>query len=266
MTIRPHSPEWYDRLSTLQDGYYYPWKSKVASSNGEDAYLALVRQHLTPEKDVLDVGCGHGEVALSLAPLCRSVLAYDRVPGYIKIAQQATRKGGVENVTFLCEDSSAEANDGEVRIPVEANSFDLLISRRGPLHWLEDARRVARPGARIIQLNPLETPVPDWAQRLPEPLRSAAGIEYNYGMLNSVTYQLARGGLQLHSAWTYDIPEFFDQPRELYNRLAWGYIPGEIPEWAEVNEIIEQIFNDYAWSQQGLVMRHTRLLWMAVVE
>lgn len=265
MTIQPHSPEWYDRLSTLQDGYYYPWKSKVASSNGEDAYLDLVRRHLTPEKDVLDVGCGHGEVALSLAPFCRSVLAYDRVPDYIEMAQQAAHKGRVENVTFLCEDSSAEANDGEVRIPVGLDSFDLLISRRGPLHWLEDARRVARPGAYIIQLNPLETPIPVWADLLPEPLRSAAGIEYTYGMLNSVKYRLRMGGLELHSAWTFDVPEFFDQPRQLYNRLAWGYIPGEIPKWLEVRDIIEQIFKDYAWSQHGLVMRHTRLLWMSVV-
>lgn len=39
MSLRPHSAEWYDRLYTLQPGYYYPWRSRLAAGNGEDAYL-----------------------------------------------------------------------------------------------------------------------------------------------------------------------------------------------------------------------------------
>jgi SAM-dependent methyltransferase len=262
---RPHSPEWYDRLSTLQDGYYYPWKSQLTPGNGEDAYLALVGAYLSPSTDLLDVGCGHGEVALKMASLCHSVFAYDRVDSYIQIAQESARKQGIENISFLCHDSSQHANDGSVKIPAEPVSFDLLISRRGPLHWIEDARRVARPGAVLIQLNPLETPQPLWAERLPEPLRSATGIEYTHGMLNSVKHRLKLGSLDLHSAWTFDVPEFFDEPRQLYNRLAWGFIPREIPAWEEIQETIEQIFVEYAWPQ-GVALRHTRLLWMAVVE
>ena len=154
--------------------------------------------------------------------------------------------------------------DCVVKITAKSNSFDLMISRRGPLHWLEDARRVARPGAVLIQLNPLETPLPQWANLLPEPLRSAAGIEYQFGMLNSVKYRLGFGELELHSAWTYDVPEFFNDPRELYQRLTWGHIPEEIPSWNNVKSIFEQIFSDYASQPDGLVMRHTRLLWMAV--
>ena len=262
--IQPHSPDWYDRLATLQEGYYYPWKSQVAPLNGEDAYLELVRKHLNQEKDVLDIGCGHGEVALSMAAFCRSILAYDRVESYIQIAQKAARQAEIENVTYLWEDSSAKANQGEVRIPAEESAFDVLISRRGPLHWIADARRVARPGAVMIQLNPLETPIPSWAEGLPEPLRSATGIEYEYGMLNSVKYQLAQAGLELHSAWIYDVPEFFDDPRELYIRLVWGYLPNEVPAWADLKPVFQKVFAEHAWPQ-GLPLRHTRLLWMAEV-
>ena len=264
VTIQPHSPDWYDRLATLQEGYYYPWKSQVAPLNGEDAYLELVRKHLNQEKDVLDVGCGHGEVALSLAPFCRSILAYDRVESFIKIAERAAHRAEAENITYLWNDSSADANQGIARIPAEDDSFDVLISRRGPLHWITDARRVARPGALLIQLNPLETPIPPWAERLPEPLRAATGIEYQYGMLNTVKHQLAEAGLQLHSAWIYDVPEFFDDPRELYIRLVWGYLPGEVPSWGEMKPLFTEIFAEYAWPQ-GLALRHTRLLWMAMV-
>lgn len=264
MTFQPHSPEWYDRLATLQDGYYYPWKSQIASSNGETAFLELIRQHLNPKTDVLDVGCGHGEVALELAPHCRSVLAYDRVKRYIQIANENARKEGVENLTYLCADSSLASNEGAAKIPAEPNSFDLLISRRGPLHWLEDARQVARPSAVLIQLNPLETPLPTWADQLPEPLRSATGIELAYGMLNSVKHRLGLGGLELHSAWTYDVPEYFSDPKELYIRLTWGYIPGEVPTLDEVAPIIKEIYEQSAYPE-GLALRHTRLLWKAIV-
>ena len=266
MIIRPHAPEWYDRLSTLQHGYYYPWRSRISPVNGEDTYLDLVHRNLTPETDVLDVGCGHGTVALELAPYCKSILAYDRVESYIHIAQDSARKKGVENVTYLCFDSSPESNQGVARIPAEPQSFDLLISRRGPLHWLEDARRVARPGAILIQLNPLETPLPQWANLLPEPLRSAAGIELQSSMLNSIKYHLELGGLELHSVWTYDVPEFFDEPLELYRRLSWGYLPEEVPSWSDTKSIIEQIFSNFSTGYDGFVMRHTRLLWMALIK
>ena len=141
----------------------------------------------------------------------------------------------------------------------------MLISRREPLHWLEDSRRVARPGAVIIQLNPLETPIPYWAEHLPEPLRSAAGIDYEFGMLNSVKYGLKVSGLVLLSAWTYDVPEIFNDPYQVYIRLTWGYIPDEVPSWNETRLLVENIFTEYA-GPAGLIMRHTRLLWKAVVD
>jgi SAM-dependent methyltransferase len=264
LTIQPHSPEWYDRLATLQDGYYYPWKSQIASNNGEIAFLELVRQHMTADMDLLDVGCGHGEVALELAPHCRSILAYDRVESYIQIAKANGGKAGVDNITYLCVDSSVASNEGSAKVPAEPDAFDLLISRRGPLHWLEDACRVARPGAVLIQLNPLETPLAPWADLLPEPLRSATGIAYQHGMLNSVKYRLKLGGLELHSAWTYDVPEYFSDPKELYNRLAWGFIVGEVPTWHEVARIFEEIYAQSAYPE-GVALRHTRLLWKAIV-
>jgi hypothetical protein len=84
-------------------------------------------------------------------------------------------------------------------------------------------------------------------------------------MLISVKSHLSRGGLALHSAWTYDVPELFDDPRELYTRLSWGYTSDEVPAWDDVKSILEQIFSSFATEPDGLVMRHTRLLWTASV-
>jgi 23S rRNA (guanine745-N1)-methyltransferase len=246
----------------MQPGYYYPWKSSIAPFNGEDAYLDLLWQHLSPEKGVLDSGCGHGDVALRMAPLCRSVLAYDRVAPYIEIAQAEALMRDIRNVAFLCADSSGEANSGDPRIPASAASFDVLTSRRGPLHWIEDARRVARPGAVLIQLNPMDGPPPEWNQELPEALRLSETAPWP--VRSSVERRLLIGGLKLHSCWSFDVPEVFDDPEQLYVRLAWGRAPGEVPTLADVRDVLERIFVHYARSE-GLVMRHRRFLWKSIV-
>ena len=68
-----------------------------------------------------------------------------------------------------------------------------------------------------------------------------------------------------HSAWTFDVPEIFNDPYQVYIRLAWGYISGEVPSWGETRKFLENIFTDYA-GPTGLVIRHTRLLLKAVVD
>lgn len=269
MAPKPHSPEWYDRLSTMQRGYYYPWRSRVALRNGEDAYMDAVRDYLSPDKDVLDVGCGHGEVALAIAPLCRSVFAYDRVASYIEIAEQARKQARIANVTFVHGDSAAAANAGRVCIPTPDGAFDLIISRRGPLHWIADAPRVARSGAVLLQLNPDEIPAP-WDAELPDALRQtppghAPQDAAIFAMRPAVDRELVAVGLQMHSCWTFDVPEQFEDAAQLFTRLTFGRSADEAPAFGEVREQLEGIFKRHA-TGAGLVLRHRRFLWKAVVE
>ncbi len=271
--LRPHSRAWYDRLATMQKGYFYPWRSTLAPHNGEDAYLSLVHEHLTrtgPDmppgepgaRDVLDAGCGHGEVALDLAPLARHILGYDRVGPFIDLAREAARERGIANVEFVHANSSPDVNGGRARIPTDA-SFDLMISRRGPIDWLEDARRIGRPGAVMIELNPLGSPIPPWNDELPADLRFA---ETGYpDMLISVERRLGEGGLRLHSAWTYDVPEWLPDARQIYAYITFGRSADEAPPWEDVRDAFEAIYARHATSR-GLALRQRRLLWKAVVE
>jgi SAM-dependent methyltransferase len=222
----------------------------------------MVQEHLKPELNVLDVGCGHGEAPLTIAPFVHHVLAYDRVPSYIEMARTAAAERHIPNVTFLCYDSSTNVHETP-RIPADDHSFDLLISRRGPLHWLEDARRVARPGAALLQLNPMETPLPPWNSELPEALRRPAPGDWT--MRGAVERKLALGRLSLHSCWTFDVPEWFDDPEQFYLFLSWGFAPEEVPTFAELRETLESIFGRYGRSN-GLALRHCRFLWKAVVD
>lgn len=260
--MRPHSTEWYQRLSTLQAGYFYPWRSKIAPGNGEDAYLDLVQQHLGPHIDLLDVACGHGALTLQFARQCRSAFGYDLIASYIEMAQAAARAEGIPNAHFACFDSSISTN-GRATIPAEDNSFDLLLCSKGPFHWVEDARRVARPGATLIMLIPDVVPMPPWLGLLPDVLQWQVGSDPNWAR-TAIEPRLGKNGIQIHSWWTFDVPEYFTSPEELYVRLTWGHTADEVPPYAEVAPHLAEIFAQQR-DTQGVILRHRRHLWKAVI-
>lgn len=265
--MRPHSTEWYQRLSTLQAGYFYPWHSTVAPGNGEEAYIALVQAHLGPAVDLLDVACGHGAQTLEFGRACHSALGYDVVPSYIDMAQAAAQAHGLDQVRFVCHDSSIPANKGQATIPAADDSFDLLICRKGPFHWVEDARRVARHGATMIMLIPDTLPMPVWHSLLPTSLQWSVGVDPNWAR-TAIEPRLNKGGVQVHSWWSFDVPETFSDPRQLYVRLTWGHTPNEVPAYEEVAPAFTTIFADYGTGEgqtRGVVLRHRRHLWKAIV-
>lgn len=263
MRLTPHSAAWYERLATLQEGYFYPWRSQLGTWNGENKYRLLVRQHLQPDAVVLDAACGHGEFALELAPNCHSILGYDRTEAYIDLARRAARERGLSNVTFICHDSSPDANGGRVRLPGADASFDLLICSKGPFHWIEDARRVARAGAVLIMLVPDHTPLTAWQGWFPECLRWGKAPDPHWARA-AIEERLKAGGLSLHSWWSLDVPEVFPDVEQMYIWLTWGRTPEEVPAFAEVRPILERVFAAYG-EKGGVTVRRRRHLWKAVV-
>ena len=265
--MRGHTPGWYERLARQQEGYYYPWESTTAEGGGEAAYAELVRQHLTPERDVLEPGCGHGVDAVAFAPLCRTLRAYDQVDRFITLARQAVADGAIDNTTFLCRSSSADRNGGRVTVPALTASIDVVISRRGPTNWIEDAPRFCRPGAVLIQLNPLgQLDEYAWNRQLPEDLRlHPPDADPDNGMRERIETRLATVGLAIHSCWTYDVPEWLRGPRELYRFLTFGQFANEIPSWPEVEPELSDVFERHA-GELGLELRNRCFLWKAVFE
>ncbi len=261
MALKPHSVEWYERLSNTQQGYFYPWRTRLGAWHGEDVFRTLVFEHLRPGLDVLEVACAHGDLALAMAPRCRSVLAYDVTARYIELARQAALERGIGNATFVQYDSSLDANGGRARLPAADGSADVIVCSKGPFHWMDDAPRVARPGAALLMLVPDMTPLAPWTELLPEMLRWEAPVDW---ARPAVEARLGAAGLRLHSWWSFDAPELFDDPRELYVWRAWGFAEGEVPPYAEVAPLLEQIFRQYA-GPDGLEIRHRRHIWKAVV-
>lgn len=263
MRLLPQTPAWYDRLATLQEGYSYPWRSRLDAWHGEDAYLELVQQHLRPDADVLDVACGHGEMALTIAPHVRSVLGYDRTAPWVDLARRAAGERGLTNATFVRHDSSPAVNGGRARLPAADATFDLLLCSKGPFHWIEDARRVARPGATLLMLVPDATPLTPWHERLPEELRWKEAADPDWAR-PSIEGRLAAAGLDLHSWWSFDVPEVFPDPEQLYTWLAWGRTPEEVPPFAATRPALAAIFAEHG-DPEGVAIRYRRYLWKAVV-
>jgi SAM-dependent methyltransferase len=225
-------------------------------------YRVLIHQHLRADIDVLDVACAQGEVTLEIAPSCRSIVGYDRIAAWITMAQQSAQERGLTNTTFICHDSSAEANDGHARLPAHEAAFDLLICSKGPFHWIEDARRVARPGAVLLMLVPDTAPLTTWMADLPEPLRWQPG---NPDWARpAIEQRLSIGGLSLHSWWSFDVPEIFPNAEELYHWRIWGFTADEVPSFAEVAADLERIFTRYS-GPRGLEVRRRRYIWKAIV-
>jgi len=258
--VKPQSKEWYELLASVQRGYYYPWRSRVEPGNGEAAYTSLVTKHLAADLDVVDCGCGHGADALGWARRVRSVVAFDRVRPYVELAEQARLEQGVTNVRFVLADSAPRANSGTARLPVPDHSIDLFLSRRGPRHWVADTRRAGRPNAVLIQLNPVAGDLPTWAHELPHSLR----IEMPEGgrvsdLLADLVTPLAEAGAKLVAWWSFDVPEWFGSPQDLYTFLIWGRTPARVPGYDAVRSELEELFSRHA-GPEGLAIRHRRFL------
>jgi SAM-dependent methyltransferase len=262
VSVKPHSGQWYDRLSSMQKGYFYPWRSRLEPRHGEDVFGTLVFEHLRPDLDVLEVACAQGELALAIAPRCRSVLGYDRTADYIKMASQTKEERGIDNATFLVHDSSSDANGGRPHMPAADESIDLFVCSKGPFHWIAEAPRVGRPGAVLLMLVPNPTRLTPWTALLPEILRWVDEDE-NWAR-STIEQRLGEAGLRLHSWWSFDVPELFSNPKELYAWRTFGFTAAEVPSYQEVAPLLERIFKEFA-GPHGLEVRWRRHIWKAVI-
>lgn len=104
-------------------------KSPIADMDAYTYTLERTRSYLSPNDNILEVGCGTGSTALLLARDVRHVTASDLSDNMIRIGSEKARGQGVLNVTFV----KAELFDRAI----ESGPYDAVLALN-LLHLLED--------------------------------------------------------------------------------------------------------------------------------
>ena len=149
-----HKARFWDRIAVKYAA------DPIADTDGYEATLQRVRSLLTADQDVLEIGCGTGTTALSLAPSTRRLLATDVSAGMIAIAREKLAAELVPRLSFEVADADA-AVAGEEEYDVVL-AFNLLHLVTDLDRALELAMRALRPGGLLIsktacisEMNPL---------------------------------------------------------------------------------------------------------------
>ena len=131
----------YDLINDLQSfGLHRSWKRRVAD-------LARV----SPGARALDLCCGTGDIAFALGQRGADVTGLDFSPQMLEVAAARHLKSQISNLKFQQGDAQ--------QLPFAENTFDIVTvgyGLRNLTSWeggLEEMRRVARPGARLIVLD-----------------------------------------------------------------------------------------------------------------
>jgi 2-polyprenyl-3-methyl-5-hydroxy-6-metoxy-1,4-benzoquinol methylase len=117
-------------------------KRPVADEAAYRKKLKLTQEYLTPDMEVLEIGCGTGTTAIHHAPFVKHIRATDISKKMIEIARAKAATDKVENVTF--EQSSIDD------LSAEDASYDAVMAH-SILHLLENKEAVIAKIHRMLK-------------------------------------------------------------------------------------------------------------------
>lgn len=161
----------------------------ITDMAGYEATLRRVQALLSPESDVLEIGCGTGTSALRLAPFTRSLLATDVSAGMIAIAQEKLAQQPMPQLRFAVADA-----DAPVAAPASCDAvlaFNLLHLVGDLEGALRAAMQCLRPGGLLISKTPCIAEMNPLVPRLALPLMRAIGKAPPVLCFNSQALQTA---------------------------------------------------------------------------
>lgn len=138
------------------------WDAVRRELVGDRADVAALLGLLDEEWTVGDLGCGTGHLSAVLASYVRQVIAVDASDSMLAAARE--RLAGVPNV---------ELRAGELEaLPVESGSLDVAVLSlvlhyaADPMRVLTEARRVLRPGGRLLVVDMLSHEHAEYRQQM----------------------------------------------------------------------------------------------------
>ena len=132
-----------DRSSRFWDRMAQRYSRKpVADEAAYQRKLEVTREHLRPDMEMLELGCGTGSTAIAHSPHVKHIHAIDSSPKMIDIARRKAEAENITNVTFECSTiEDVTAADG---------TLDAVLAL-SVLHLLEDREAVIRKAHRMLK-------------------------------------------------------------------------------------------------------------------
>jgi ubiquinone/menaquinone biosynthesis C-methylase UbiE len=171
----------------------------IADLAGYEATLRRVQGLLSPDQDVLEIGCGTGTTALRLAPFTRRLLATDVSANMIAIAREKLASEPVPQLSFDVADADAAvAGQGGYDVVLAFNVLHLVTDLD---RALELAVLALRPGGLLISKTACISEMNPLIPYLALPLMRAIGKAPHVLCFDAATLQsaIARQGMDIVS-------------------------------------------------------------------
>ncbi|HSJ56975.1 MAG TPA: class I SAM-dependent methyltransferase, partial [Anaerolineae bacterium] len=133
----------WDRQAPGYDQRSFEWFETAYRRSVEKA-----RSVVSPEQQVLEIGCGTGIISLGIAPHVRHVIGTDIAPEMVAVARRKAETAGMGNVEFHVHDGYA--------LPYDDASFDavllfnILHVVQEPAALMREAHRLLKPGGHLV--------------------------------------------------------------------------------------------------------------------
>jgi ubiquinone/menaquinone biosynthesis C-methylase UbiE len=211
------------------------WRHPSAAM-GRDLTAAIVAEAQVREgMHVLDVACGTGEPAISIATQLHgsgAVVGSDISTDPLKVAEQRARERGLTNIDFVPADVH--------QLPFPSQSFDRVTCRLGVMFFADLPRallqihRVLKPGGRasLLAWGPIEQPYFDVTlgtilRALPEVVLPASGAAmFKFAQPDTLAKALRQTGFTHVEERLVDVPwNWPGTPEEMWEYFQEVTIP-----------------------------------------
>jgi ubiquinone/menaquinone biosynthesis C-methylase UbiE len=107
-----------------------------------DRSIQKIRSILSPEQQILEIGCGTGIISFGIAPYVKEVIATDLSPQMISAAQGKAQSMGISNIDFrVCDGYS---------LPYEDQTFDVVLIFN-TLHIVKEPETLLQQTYRLLK-------------------------------------------------------------------------------------------------------------------